>query len=87
MLKKTICNLISRLLDNKKMFIFILLDDKNTLEIISPRTWCTTKTFANRVVHHGYLLTSCPGLFNSNCHSQVIVRQLSNRTLTTKLST
>ena len=35
---------------------------KNTLKIFDPWTWCTKKPFGYRVAHHGYLLTSCPGL-------------------------
>ena len=33
---------------------------KNMLKIFGPRTWCTIKPFGYRVVHHGYLLMSCP---------------------------
>ena len=34
---------------------------KNTFKIFGPGTWCTKKPFGYWVVHHGYLLTSCPG--------------------------
>ena len=34
-----------------------LLKDKKYTQNIDSRTWCTK----NRVTHHGYLLTSCPG--------------------------
>ena len=42
---------------------YSLLNDKNTLKIFGPRTWCTKKSFGYRVAHHGYLLTSCPGQY------------------------
>ena len=40
--------------------LYSLLNDKKTLKIFGPRTWCTKLSFGYRVVHHGYFLTSCP---------------------------
>ena len=31
--------------------------------MFGSKTWCMKKPFGYRVAHHGYLLTSCPGLY------------------------
>ena len=40
---------------------YTLLNDKNTLNLFGPWTWCTKKPIGYRVAHHGYFLMSCLG--------------------------
>ena len=47
--------------------ILFIEEQKNALRMFSPKAWCTKKPFGYRVAHHGYLLTSFPGLFGPLC--------------------
>ena len=50
---------------NKYIYYYLLLlfikRQTKALKMFVPKTWCTKKPFVYQVLHHGYLLTSCPG--------------------------
>ena len=43
---------------------YSLLNDKNTLKMLVPRTWSTKKPIGYRVAHNKYFLMFCPGKSN-----------------------
>ena len=57
------------IIDNQIWLFFIIAmltfieRQKRALKKFDPRTLCTKKPFGYRVIHHGYSLMSCPGLF------------------------
>ena len=50
-----------------KVSVYILFIKRQikSLKMFCPKTWWAKKSFGYRVAHHGYLLTSRPGQYNS----------------------
>ena len=68
---KKLC-VFSGLQINKCIYV-VYSTTKKALKTFSPKTWCMKKPFCYRVAHHGYLLTSCPGLYNKLTKESSIV--------------